>query len=313
MKVTQFSIVYDGEPLVDGTIDARDLAPCILALADLVDEAAPLVDPALPRISLRVRPNFKEGSFEVLFDVANTYTKFVSIFSGPDAQAWSSFFQIVGIAGGVGIFQLIFRSRGRKPTRVTIERKESVTVTFEGDAPFSVDPRVWELFKNPRARKAIERMLLPLLERGFDLFKIKDMNGIETLRVTEKEAPYFEAPAQHENETVSEVDTRVVIVSPSFNLGNKWRVTDGARTLYVAIRDQAFEQAVQQGTEAFRKGDTLYVRLLTTQWTEEGRLVAEHAIAKVYRHEPGHNSGHYFEYGSICRATGLFRYVTEGL
>jgi hypothetical protein len=287
MKATQFSIVYDGEPLADGTIDARDLAPCILALADLVDETAPLVDPALPRISLRVRPNFKEGSFEVLLDVANLYTKFVSLFSGPDAQAWSSFFQIVGIAGAAGIFQLIFRSRGRKPTRVTIERKESVTVTFEGDTPIAVDPRVWALFQNPRARKAIERMLLPLLERGFDLFKIKDSNGAETLRVTEREAPYFKAPAEHENETVSEVDTRVVIVSPSFNLGNKWRVTDGARTLYVKISDQAFERAVQQGTEAFRKGDTLHVTLQTTQWTEKGRLMAEHAIAKVHRHEPG--------------------------
>lgn len=287
MKATQFSIVYDGEPLTDGTIDARDLAPCILALADLVDEASPLVDPALPRISLRVRPNFKGGSFEVLFDVENLYTKFVSLFSGPDAQAWSALFQIVGIAGVAGIFQLIFRSRGRKPIRVTIERKESVTVTFDGDEPIALDPRVWALFQNPRARKAIERMLLPLLERGFDLFKIKDSSGVETLRVTEKEAPYFKAPAEHENETVSEVDTRVVIVSPSFNPGNKWRVTDGSRTLYVAIRDQAFERAVQQGAEAFRKGDTLHVTLQTTQWTEEGRLVAEYAIAKVHKHEPG--------------------------
>ena len=182
--------------------------------------------------------------------------------------------------------QLIFRAKGRKPTKVTIERKETVTVTFEGEQPMAVDHRVWQLFQNQRARKAIERMHSPLIERGFNLFKIKSGNG-DSLVVSDAEAPYFKAPNEHESETVSETETRVVIVAPSFNAGNKWRVTDGARTLYVAIRDQAFDRAVQLGTEAFRKGDTLHVTLQTTQWVEDGKLCAEHAIAKVHRHEHG--------------------------
>ena len=95
------------------------------------------------------------------------------------------------------------------------------------------------------------------------------------------------APSEHEGETTSETDARVVIVSPSFNSGNKWRVSDGARTLYVAIRDEAFERSVQVGGEAFRKGDTLHVTLQTTQWVEDGKLRAEYSIAKVHRHEPG--------------------------
>ncbi len=61
MTDTTFSIVYDGEPVAEGTIDARDLAPALLAFADLVDEAAPLIDPNLPRISVRVRPIFRRG------------------------------------------------------------------------------------------------------------------------------------------------------------------------------------------------------------------------------------------------------------
>jgi hypothetical protein len=286
MKTSAFSLVYDGKPVEGGTIDARDLAPALLALADLIDEAAPLVDPELPRLSLRVRPDFKEGSFEVYLELANLYSKFVSLFSGPDAQAWASFLQIIGIAGVAGVFQLIQRAKGRKPTRVTIERKESVTITFEGEQPFKVDGRVWQLFQNSRARQAIEKMLSPLIDKGFDLFKIKN-NGQESLVVTEAEAAYFRAPTEHEGETVSATETRVVIVSPSFNAGNKWRVSDGARTLYVAIHDQSFERSVQQGSEAFRKGDTLHVTLETRQWLEGGKLCAEHAISKVHRHEEG--------------------------
>jgi hypothetical protein len=284
MNSNEFSIIYDGKPVEEGTIDARDLAPALLAFADLVDEAAPLIDPNLPRISLRVRPDFKKGSFEVYFELANLYSKFVSLFSGPDAQAWSSFFQIVGLAGVAGVFQLIKRAKGRKPTKITIEHKETVVITFEGDDPISVDSRVWQLFQNPRARKAIELIISPLMDRGFDLFKIKH-KGKDSLSVTENEAVYFKAPEDQNGETLSEMETRVVIVSPSFNAGNKWRVSDGARNLYVAIRDEAFERSVQQGTEAFRKGDTLYVTLQTRQWLEGGKLTAEYSLVKIHRHE----------------------------
>jgi hypothetical protein len=148
MVNNEFSILYDGQPVAEGTIDARDLAPALLAFADLVDEAAPLVDANLPRLSLRVRPDFKEGSFEVYLEIASLYSKLVSLFSGPDAQAWSAFFQIVGISGAVGVFQLIYSSKGRAATKVTIEHKETVIVTFEGDGPISVDSRVWALFQN---------------------------------------------------------------------------------------------------------------------------------------------------------------------
>lgn len=286
MTDTTFSIVYDGEPVSEGTIDARDLAPSLLALADLADEAAPLIDPNLPRISVRVRPDFQKGSFEVYLELANLYAKFVSLFSGPDAQAWSSFFQIVGLAGVAGVFQLVKRSKGRKPTKVTIERKETVTITFEGDDPITVDHRVWKLFQNIRARKAIEKIMSPLIERGFNLFKIRH-GGKDSLTVNDNEAGYFLAPSEHEGETTSEIDARVVIVSPSFNAGNKWRVSDGGRTLYVAIHDETFERSVQHGKESFRKGDTLFITLRTTQWVEDGKLRAEYSIAKVHRHERG--------------------------
>lgn len=281
-----FSIVYDGPPVSEGTIDARDLAPALLAFADLVDEAAPLIDPSLHQLSLRVRPDFREGSFEIYLEVANLYSKFVGLFGGTDAQAWASFIQIIGFSGAIGVFQFLKRAKGRKPSKVTFERQEKVTITFEGEDQFDVDSRVWQLSQNSQARKAIEKVVSPLMDRGFDLFKIKK-DGKDSLTVNETEATYFKAPIEHESETTSEVNTRVVIVAPSFNLGNKWRVSDGGSTLYVAIKDQEFERSVQQGAEAFRKGDILHVTMQTTQWLEGGKLCTEYAISKVHRHEQG--------------------------
>ena len=218
------------------------------------------------------------------------FEQFVSLFSGQDASALANMFQIVGIGGliggAVGVFQLIKRAKGRKPTTVTIEHTERVKVTFEGDEPLEVDKRVWLLFNNSRARKAIEQVMRPLRKQGITDFKIRHKDK-PTFEAKQDEVAYFDAPTEHEGETVSSNDTRLMIVAPSFQEGNKWRVTDGSRNMFVSIQDPTFVHAVQQGSEAFRKGDFLHVTLETRQWVEGADLKAEHSIVKVHRHESG--------------------------
>lgn len=285
-----FSIIYDGEAVDEGSIDAKALAPALLALAEVIDEAQPLIPELDARISLRVRSNFERGSFEIHLELAKLYQQFRELFSGQDASAFANLFQIVGIAGVVGLaglFQLIKRAKGRKTTTVTIEHTERVKITFEGDTePVEADRRTWQLFQNLRVRKAIEQVIAPLFQKGIDTFEIKH-RGQQTLKVAQDEAKYFIAPTEHEGETVAEVDTRVSIVAPSFQEGNKWRVSDGSRTIFVAIEDPNFVGAVQSGREAFRKGDILHVKLQTRQWVEGNDLKAEHSILKVHNHEPG--------------------------
>jgi hypothetical protein len=129
-------------------------------------------------------------------------------------------------------------------------------------------------------------VIAPLLREGIDTFKIR-YKGRDSLKVAQDEAQYFIAPTEHEGETVSSTDTRLVIVAPSFQEGNKWRVSDGSRTIFVSIEDPQFIRGVQTGKEAFRKGDLLHVELQTRQWLEGKELKAEHAIVKVHRHERG--------------------------
>ncbi|MPZ43026.1 MAG: hypothetical protein GEV05_06435 [Betaproteobacteria bacterium] len=291
----RFSIVYDGEDVAEGAIDAKDLAPALLALAELFDEAHDLALPPEVQIRLRVRAGFEQGSFEVSLELATFYQQIVSLFGSSEASAWANLFQILGISGvlgtGFGLFQLIKHGRGRRTTSVTVEHTERVKITFEGDAePVSVDRRVWELFKNLRARKAVERIVEPLKSRGIDLFKVRH-KGKDTVEVTRDDFPAFVAPTEHEGETISVTDTRVTIVAPSFEEENKWRVSDGSRTIYVAIEDEAFMHAVQSGEAAFRKNDILHVKLQIRQWIELGKLKAIYSIVQVIRHERGPEQG----------------------
>lgn len=87
-------------------------------------------------------------------------------------------------------------------------------------------------------RKAIEQVIAPLFHKGIDSFEIRH-RGQQSVKVAEDEAKYFVAPTEHEGETVTEIDTRVSIVAPNFQQGNKWRVSDGSRNIFKAPRTVA--------------------------------------------------------------------------
>jgi len=55
--------------------------------------------------------------------------------------------------------------------------------------------------------------------------------------------------------------------------------------LWVTLREPAFIARVNEGEEAFRKGDLLHVKLQTSQWLEGNELKAEYVITEVLRHE----------------------------
>jgi hypothetical protein len=291
MSSNQFSISYDGPPVDNGTIDARDLAPALLAFAELVDYSAPIIDQQLPRLTVRVRSGFEKGSFEIFLEVASLYDKIVTIFASPDAQAFSVLTTVLGIGynGSKGLFQLILYARGRSPiktTKVIVEQKELTNVIFDGEDAIDVENKVWALFQNIDVRKAIEKILSPLNEKGFNLFKIRQ-HGKENLVVTENDARYFVSPVKREQESISEVETRLIIVAPSFNEGNKWRLSDGTRTIYVSILDNNFIQQINKRVTAFRKGDILHVILRITQWVESEKLCTEYSIVKVIKQDEG--------------------------
>ena len=282
---SEFSVVYDGEALQDGSIDVHDLAPALLGLGDLVSEANREVTGGQVPVALRVRSDFERGSFHVNLEIGGLYQRFVEVFAGPDATAWATFLTLLGISGAFGLFQLIKLAKGRKPTTVVeIEESHKVRVKFEGEAPVDVDRRVWRLFENGRARRAIQSVVQPVLRSGIDVLKFRRA-GRDTISVDKSEAEAFIAPVDRTNETVSHAEKILRIVAPSFKEDNKWRVNDGTSTFYAWLQDPAFLARVQDGTEAFRKGDILHVVLETTQWEDANELHAEHSIIRVNKHE----------------------------
>jgi hypothetical protein len=185
----------------------------------------------------------------------------------------------------MGVLQLIKRAKGRKPAVVSIERTERVTISFDGADRIEIPKEVWTLFNNSGVRRSIESVIKPLKREGIESLELQK-NNKPILVVKKDEAADFDAPNEGPEETVIENPQAILVVlSPSFTKGNKWRVSDGSRSIWVTIADDEFLAAVHSGREAFRKGDILHVSLETRQWFEENELKAEHIIRKVHRHE----------------------------
>ncbi len=283
-KPLHFTIKFDGYGLREGAINARDLSPALLALADLIDHASLRVNGPSAKISLRVHSDFRRGSFEIDLSLLLTYSQqLVDLFSSKEAQALSTIFTVLGISG-VGLLQAVKASKGRKPSRVvTIEKTERVRIEFDGDDSIEIPEKAYELFNEPATREAVSAFVEPLNTEGIENLVVQTGQS-ESVDINESEVANFLPPDSLENEIVSENDRYVKIVAMSFKPENKWRVHDGSSTIYVSIDDPEFVAKVQSREEVFGSGDHLKVTLRTRQWRENGEIKSSHSIIHVKEH-----------------------------
>lgn len=283
----QFQFAFEGEAIQDGTIEVNDLAPALLALGDLVEEANKYVSNGRASVTLRVRAESQGGSFKIALEVAqHWYSQFVDYFTSPEANALATFLAIIGISGGIGIIQLIKKGKGKKPTTVVeIDQSTRVRVEFEGEKPIEVERKAFDLFNNVRARNAISRVVRPLRGKGVDELRFFH-RGKETVKIAQDEADCFRLPDSEEDELVSETETILRIIAISFKEGNKWRLSDGGNTYFIALLDEEFLGRVHRGDIRFGENDCLRVVLRLRQWYEESELKIAREILKVVEHIP---------------------------
>ena len=282
-----FHLAFDGEAIKDGSIEVNELAPALLALGELVDETNKYVTEGRAAVALRVRPELERGSFKIALEIAERcYDRFVDLFTSPGAAALAAFLGIIGISGGLGLIQIIKKSKGKKPkTVVEIEQTTRVRVEFEGKEPVEVERNVFNIFNNLRARDAVARVVKPLRGEGIDELQFYH-KGNPTVAIAQDEADYFRAPDLHEEETVSETETILRIMAISFKEGNKWRFSDGGNTYYISLLDEDFINRIHRTEVRFGENDCLRVVLRTRQWYEGEDLKIAREILKVIEHIP---------------------------
>ena len=288
-----FSIKYDGPALASHQMDVRELAPALMALASLLEEANREIYPEGSEVRVQVKGNFKGGSFGVdLIALQSIKEQLVSLLTGPEASAVSNLFGIlggVGFIGGTyaGLIQLIKWLNGRKPTAIRqVDDHLVVEVQhLETVETLEVDLVAGKLYRNRQVRQSLAKVLRPLEREGIDVFAAGRHGKSETV-IEKEDMPAFTDAAQEADVASDNTMSRVLVQVESavFRDGNKWRISDGANNFHASMDDTDFMARIDAGLERFGKGDVLVVDLRRVQLITDNGLRSEWSIVKVHEH-----------------------------
>lgn len=289
----KFHVVYDGEALNEHLMDVRDLAPAMMAISDLLIHANQEINGDSLKIELKVKANFKAGSFGIEFhEILTWYNQIRDILTGPTVTAFANAGGILALIGMFkgprsGLIQLYQKLKGNPPVKVE-EETEGVRVYYSETDFELVDKRVLQLYRNKAIATDINKMLEPLSKEGIDsLYVVRDQAKDEVeLIIDRSEIDFFQYQDVDDDLSLDISETYIQIESVSFKEKNKWKFSNGKIFFNANITDDDFLSRIDSGELRFGKGDILRVKLKTTQSIAHNKLKTEYEIIKVIEHKP---------------------------
>lgn len=283
---TALSIAYDGPALDGGEMSIRELAPALLAFADVVASANAVVNPGFekPRVAIKAEP--RQGSFIIDLIVADPslLAKVRDLFASDNATAVSNAGTLLTwIALTI---RSIKRQGGQDPVE-QVELDNRVRLTFPDGTVLEVPLEVSQLWVDQAFRRAMRSVVEPVqANEGVDSFEIRGSEAKQSVSINTEEATYFRRLPGTVDRVITdtEYESTVRPVTLAFEDGLKWRLADEGGTFYAAIHDLDFVARVNEDRESFSSGDRFRVRIRLQQRLENGSLISDRTVIRVLEH-----------------------------
>ncbi|WP_282803904.1 hypothetical protein [Secundilactobacillus kimchicus] len=284
MAKQDFQIHYKGQALEDGTMPVQELAPSLLALADVLQLIQKLENPNESTLSIDIQAT-KKGSFIVDLMLSNDlFKEAIDLFSGNESTAGANLLAYIGVFSGV--IKLIKKLFGHKVKSVENESEGKVTIKLDDDTSITIPENHLRAYRDVEIRKSIESTLKPIKQDGVSSIEFNSKQ--ETIvAVSEKDIDMFDAPnVKDETLEPSISEVYLQLVSVAFEHG-KWKFSDGNTQFFATIEDKQFLENVEQNAIRFGSTDTLKVRLKNIQKRTDSGLKSEYFVEKVLEHHKG--------------------------
>ena len=129
MSKAEFELAYNGPALRNGTMDVKQLASSLLSVGELVQEANRQLNEGRAEVSVRVKSDFRKGSFDVALLVDQSLLEQAKTLLIPGAAT---------VVGGAGILKLLFGTEaGKKGVAGVLESVLDIWKKLKGEKPKS--------------------------------------------------------------------------------------------------------------------------------------------------------------------------------
>lgn len=300
--MTTFQIGFDGPGIREGEIDVGDLAPALLALGDLFESANAALNNAPTETKLKLRAS-ERGCFVALLslDVSFIADMLDVMSANPEkVTAAKDLIQIVigggTIVGGTtwGLFSVLRFLNGAKPETST-QNEDGTTSVTKGGTTIIVEHKTAKLLTDYSTREAAKNFVTKALQSpGITSVSLGDSDprtdAEPTLVLTKDDIKAVQIPDSEvvdADETRSQREVWLQIVSAHFEDGYKWRFTDGTNTFTAMMLDRDFKSRLATADLALTKNDTLRCLIEDVQRLENSQLKTETFVLEVREHVSG--------------------------
>jgi len=267
-------------------MDVQDLAPALLALADLVQIANKKFNGDRAEIRVLVNADVEQRCFMVdlslsmsLLDQAKTFFDSDRIKTAKEIAEWIGI--VKGGAGGAvgGLFALLAFLKGKKkesPLQIT-QTGSQVTIVGDGNT-IVIASETYELAQDRVVVDRVRSIMQPLTKPGYDDLSFLEGKD-EVVRVSSEQAENIFSSASEElipfqTESTSQIRGLVRIKSPQYEGGAKWSLLWNGRAVDAEMAENAaaWVAAFQQNRVNAPPNTVLEVSMTETVRLDENGL-----------------------------------------
>lgn len=268
---------YNGPAVDSGSMDVYQAAANMMAFSDFTVVAAKALYGEEAKVTAQVTA-LRHSSFAVdlLFSITGISPLLLPVL--PDVR------MLVGTIRDC--FEVRKHLQGRPPEKIESQGNGKISLTNYSGQVYIFNADSVNLSLNSSAAAGMEQFVTRALsEPGIEAVGITETHhSTPIVHVPEDEASYFRRLASPENVIESVSRTGLVLVTPSFKEGNKWRLNDGHTSSLYEIEDPVFLKKIAAG-QPFRKDDVLLCDVRTRQELVNGGFKTERTIIRVISHE----------------------------
>ena len=281
----ELSLTYDGGIAEQHVIPVADYAPSLLALGTSLSTAHQVLQPGTPAPSINISAE-RPGSFDafLIVDVNTIVEQGTAILSGTKATATVNAFALLAVVReAIAAVKKIAGRRAEKSRSLNGE----VTLTTPDGATISVSDDALKLIENPKFRKNLRKLFLPLKGEEVTSMSLtghdRAGNSVPQLTATTADSDSFDYEDDDEPEEWAE-DLELTVVSPVFHRGPAWKFESKHGPFSAKILDDEFMDQVEKQLVRFGKGDAILAVVVNTQYVDKlDQVKTKRVVSKVLR------------------------------